>query len=149
MPPYTKTQDSTAIDDGWTIRDEDDEIIAHLDTESTADALLKCLRQADQLVADAGIDEPAQKVFSSLKLIRQLEQDAALDQRVWRETDNQTFVTENADVLKRNTFGCFLQHKVRGKTPIREDLHLCISAKTGKFLAKFVTAAEYNALVST
>lgn len=44
MPPYKKQCDSTAIDDGWTITDGEGEVIAHLDTETMADAMLGCLR---------------------------------------------------------------------------------------------------------
>lgn len=40
---YTKSQDSNAIDDGWTIKDENGYIVAHLDTETMADALLETL----------------------------------------------------------------------------------------------------------
>lgn len=44
--PYTKSQSSSAIDDGWTIRDGDGAIIAHVDTETMADALMGCLLQS-------------------------------------------------------------------------------------------------------
>lgn len=40
MGPYTKTQTSSAIDDGWEIADESGYVIAHLDTETMADGLL-------------------------------------------------------------------------------------------------------------
>jgi hypothetical protein len=43
MGPYIKRHDSSAIEDGWTIRDGDQEVIAHLDTETMADTLLLCL----------------------------------------------------------------------------------------------------------
>lgn len=38
--PYTKSQNSGVIDDGWTIEDGDGTPIAHLDTELLADVLL-------------------------------------------------------------------------------------------------------------
>lgn len=44
MGPYKKQQNSNAIDDGWTIEDGDGAVIAHLDTETMADAMLGSLR---------------------------------------------------------------------------------------------------------
>ncbi len=38
--PYTKRQDSDAISDGWTISDGDDNVIAHLDTETMANVMM-------------------------------------------------------------------------------------------------------------
>lgn len=40
MGPYTKRNNSTAIDDGWTVEEGDGYVIAHLDTESLTDSLL-------------------------------------------------------------------------------------------------------------
>lgn len=43
MSQFKKNQDSDVIDDGWTIRNKDDEVIAHLDTEYMTDILMSVL----------------------------------------------------------------------------------------------------------
>lgn len=53
---YTKAHDAAEIDDGWTIRDEDGETIAILQTERLADVVLKGLRDDGSSLSDA-IDE--------------------------------------------------------------------------------------------
>lgn len=58
MPPYTKRQDSGAIDDGWTVTDGDGLVIAHLDTESMADALIASLSKPGDRWEDDGIQFP-------------------------------------------------------------------------------------------
>lgn len=40
MGPYRKIQDSDAIEDGWVVVDDNDEIVAHLYTEMMADMLI-------------------------------------------------------------------------------------------------------------
>jgi len=50
MGPYTKSQTATAIDDGWEIKDGDGAVIAILDTETTADALLRHLQNDTKIV---------------------------------------------------------------------------------------------------
>jgi hypothetical protein len=43
MSFYVKSNDSDIIDDGWTIEDEDGVVLAHVETEGMADALLTYL----------------------------------------------------------------------------------------------------------
>ena len=43
MPPYQKEQNSEVFDDGWAILDGDLIPIAHLETESLADACMAAL----------------------------------------------------------------------------------------------------------
>jgi hypothetical protein len=50
MGPYTKSQTATAIDDGWEIKDGDGAVIAILDTETMADALLRHLQNDTKIV---------------------------------------------------------------------------------------------------
>lgn len=57
MAPYTKSNDSDAIDDGWTITDKFDGIIAHLDTETLANVMLAYLL-GDEKPKDYPSNEP-------------------------------------------------------------------------------------------
>ncbi len=43
MGPYTKRQDSDAIDNGWTVCDGNGETVAHLGTETMADCMMDAL----------------------------------------------------------------------------------------------------------